>query len=112
MDKPFPNIRDWDLALQKDIILAAEKKTGFSLLIGKFLKAAERRRWVVGVESAREYVELAEVLREAGGRWQEVGRHCAGWCVMCGSRRWRRRRRRLCLGLGKRGGRGELRVES
>ena len=40
--KPFLNIRGWDLGLQGDITLAAEKKTGFSLLIGKFLKAAER----------------------------------------------------------------------
>lgn len=44
--------------LAGDITLVAEKKTGFSLLIGHFLKAAERRGWVVGAESAREYVEL------------------------------------------------------
>jgi len=58
IDKPFINIRGWDLALQEIITLAAEKMTGFSLLIENFLMAAELRGWVVKVESAREYVEL------------------------------------------------------
>ena len=54
MDKPFLNIRGWDLGLEGDITMAAEKKAKFSLLIGKFLMAAECRGWW----NPREYDEL------------------------------------------------------
>ena len=80
MDNAFLNIRGWDLALQGETTLGLEKKKEFSRVIGKYLMAAERRGWVVGVETARDYVELAEGMREADGRWEE-GREALRWLV-------------------------------
>ena len=67
------NLRGWNEALQEESALSPEERLKFSKLIGKFLLANERRGREVRVESAWEYVELAEGLREGEGRW-EAGR--------------------------------------
>ena len=68
------------MALREETNLTPGEKLAFSKVIGKFLLAAERRAWVVGVESAKEYLELAEGLREGEGRWEE-GRGALRWLV-------------------------------
>ena len=80
MDNMLLNLRGWDVALREETNLTPGEKLAFSKVIGKFLLAAERQAWVVGVESAKEYLELAEGLREGEGRWEE-GRGALRWLV-------------------------------
>jgi hypothetical protein len=54
------------------------QKARFSRVIGKFLTTVERRGWVVDVDEARDYIEVAEGMQGSGERWEE-GRAALRW---------------------------------
>ena len=73
-------LRGWSNALAKDITGDAGKRQGFSVIIEKYLMAAEKRGWVVGVESAKDYIDLMEGMLSDGKRW-EAGREALRWMI-------------------------------
>jgi hypothetical protein len=80
MDNARLNLRGWNVALAGDHGLEPMQKTGFARVIGKFLATVERRGWVVDVDVARDYIEVAEGMLGSGERWEE-GRAALRWLV-------------------------------
>ncbi len=80
MDNARLNLRGWNVALAGDHGLEPMQKTGFARVIDKFLATVERRGWVVDVDVARDYIEVAEGMLGSGERWEE-GRAALRWLV-------------------------------
>ena len=66
-------LRGWRDALLADSAVPAEKRQDFSRLIEKYLLAAEKNGWAVGVESMKGYIELAESALAVDAQWEERG---------------------------------------
>lgn len=71
-------LRGWRDALLADSGIPAEKRQDFSRIIEKYLLAAEKNGWAVGVASMKSYIELAEAALEGGAGW-EPGRVALRW---------------------------------
>lgn len=65
------SLRGWRDALMVDSAVPAEKRQDYFRIIEKYLVAAERNGWAVGVESMKGYIELAEAALEGGAGWEE-----------------------------------------
>jgi integron integrase len=74
-------LRGWPAALSADERLTSSQRTAYSGIVQKFLNSAEKRGWVVGVDSAKDYIDLVEGAMGAGDRW-EVGREALRWFVV------------------------------
>ena len=85
MDNTTAHIRGWREWLAADNAVAPDRRQAFSGVIEKYLVAAEKRGWVVGVESAKDYIELVEEAQGEGKRWEE-GREGLRWLVKYGRR--------------------------
>ena len=89
MDNTDMLVRGWRGALASDIAVESEAKQTFCRIIEHYLSTVERLGRVVGVESAKEYIELGEAMREGGGRWDQ-GREALRWLVKMARRQpWR-----------------------
>ena len=64
-------LRGWRDCLLADSAVSAEKRQDFSRLIEKYLMAAERNGWAVGVESMKGYIALGESALAVDGQWEE-----------------------------------------
>jgi integron integrase len=73
-------LRGWREALIKDTAVSGGQRQDSFRIIEKYLLAAERQGWVVGTESMKTYIELAESALAVGTRW-EVGREALRWLV-------------------------------
>ena len=71
-------LRGWRDCLLADSAVSAEKRQDFSCVIEKYLIAAERNGWAVGVESMMGYLELAESALAVDAQWEE-GREALRW---------------------------------
>ena len=80
MDNTNYLLRGWREALAGDNALRAEEAQEYSGVIEKYLQVGEKRGWVAGVDSAKEYIELVEEVRTEAGRW-EAGRAALRWLV-------------------------------
>ena len=83
MDKAAIQIRDWRRSVESDNAVELGKRQVFSRVIERYLLAAEKRGWAVGVESAKGYIELVEEARGEEARWEE-GREALRWLVRYG----------------------------
>ena len=61
MDNTKLLLRGWGEALAEDNAVDSVHGQGFSRVIAKYAVACEKLGWEIGAESAKNYIELAEV---------------------------------------------------
>jgi integron integrase len=80
MDNTHMSVRGWREALAHDNAVTSEAKQGFCRVIEHYLITVERLGQAVGVDTAKEYIELGEAMRHAGERWEQ-GREALRWLM-------------------------------
>ncbi len=80
MDNTTFLLRGWRESLEIEATLNSAERQEYSRVVENYLLAREQRGWKLGVESAKNYIDLVEEKKLAGVRW-EVGRRALRWLM-------------------------------